>query len=70
MKALMIALTAAATLSAAAPAFAAKYDKYADQQRDEQTYQYSGVSERCQMILNHTGRFGPNEVKECQNSIP
>jgi hypothetical protein len=69
MKAAIIALAAAASLSAAAPAFAA-YHSDRNWTSREDTYQYSSVSERCQMILNHTDRFGPDEVKQCRDSLP
>jgi hypothetical protein len=66
----MIALAAAASLSAAAaPAFAARYDRYDEQQRQEQTYQYSGLSEHCQQVMSRPDLWGDKEVTFCRDSI-
>ena len=70
MKAAMIALAAVATLSVSAPAFAAaKYDSYADQQRQSESAQYSGLSEHCQQVLNNPDMWGDKEIKYCQSSL-
>lgn len=70
MKATMIALAAAAALSTAAPAFAAEhYDRYSDQQRQEQPAQFAGLSEHCQQVLSRPDMWGQREVTSCQNSI-
>ena len=74
MKVAMIALAAAATLTAAAPAFAARaYDRYNDegrqQQEQQQTYYNSGLSEHCQQVLNRPAMWGEKEVNFCQDSL-
>jgi hypothetical protein len=72
MKVAMIALAAAATLTAAAPAFAARaQDRYYDegQQEQQQTYYNSGLSEHCQQVLNRPAMWGSKEVTFCQNSL-
>jgi len=73
MKVAMIALAAAATLTAAAPAFAARAnDRYYDegrQQEQQQTYYNSGLSEHCQQVLNRPAMWGDKEVTFCQNSL-
>jgi hypothetical protein len=66
----MIALAAAAAVSAAAPAVAAQhYDRYADQQRQEQTYQYSGMSEHCQQVMSRPDMWGDKEVTYCRDNL-
>ena len=70
MKAVLIAVTAAAALSAAVPAFAASQgtrDRY--QASHEQTFNNSGLSEHCQQVLNNPDIWGEKEVTFCQNSL-
>jgi hypothetical protein len=73
MKVAMIALAAAATLTVAAPAFAAHaQDRYYNdegQQEQQQTYYNSGLSEHCQQVLNRPAMWGSKEVTFCQNSL-
>ena len=71
MKVLMIALATVATLSAAAPAFAApsKYDRYAEQQREEQPSIYAGMSWHCQQVMARPDMAGDRQVSYCRENL-
>ena len=73
MKSVMIALAAVASLSAAAPAFAASTadrDRDYYQSRSQEPVQYSGLSEHCKQVLENPYRWGDSEATFCRNSIP
>ncbi|MBN8994140.1 MAG: hypothetical protein J0H94_02870 [Rhizobiales bacterium] len=70
MRSIMIALAAVASLSAAAPAFAASAAERDYYQTQQEPVQFQGLSDHCKQVLNSPDRWGQKEVTFCQNSIP
>ena len=54
-----------------APAFAApsKYDRYAEQQREEQPSIYAGMSWHCQQVMARPDMAGDRQVSYCRENL-